>query len=1221
MVNARLSIASLTLWAALSGVSAAAPDFFGAVECWPDLNADFQRKMVYLPNVEAERPTLDGRLDEPLWQRAFRFSGFVELESGLPIPPEEAITGYVCRGEKGLYVAVTGKDIVPPPWKNWGKVDPGLPELRPAGSDAFYVQLNPDIQKLDRYRFVAARGNVRSQLRRFVSPPWNPGQWESCYREEGDTITAEFFIPYEILSMPALRRGDLMAFNLFKAASTPIPVPGGPYRHPVPSHYTWACNYGHSNAQADHWAWLYCGTEAEFKAASLPPVTRLYLDRAAYRRSDERGEGYVEVRWGTTPLTNLALTLTVADAAGQVLHTKTNAASLGSPEVGFSFHPALLPPGAYRLEVTVLHQGKAIRTAQRAFEVLAETDASTKLPESVELVMTENNDLGTGTRAISTGIPFPRGALFDKDMENLRVERLVRTGKDPADFWRTEWVEVPCQVTVRNRWYREGSIKWLGLDFPVEYYRGKSKSPHLRWGGTGYRLALGKPRTPVAQPLRVTETQEGIEIVTGPMKAVVSKTAFRLISAAWLDRNGDGAFEPTEQILLAGKGDGLTHTRPDGTVFTAADPRTRVWTEEVGPVKATIVAEGWHWNGEQRNGRHLTRMTFYRGQPYVRIKHTYILTVDTHKEAIRNVAVKLGVPGTARYAFSGGDGARIAGALKGAASVYQLQLRADRYAVERERAGRQVGDEVLTGARSAGWAAAESPAGTALLAADRVWQLYPKELEVRADGLTFHPWPRHGREVFSKEEILDPLNIPKALFAHHGESLTLKCPDEVYEEMGRLWSETHQKLGQQKAVPGSPPAYIFDYAYEAWKANGQGLAMTSELTLHLLPPEATFEEQSAWARTHQAAAQAVADPKWTHRTGVLGELWPQDRERFGAIEAAIDRTHGMVSQNWVEKLGDYGAWIWPDHHTYPSSFVTGEFESMWLHRTWLNTHYQNGRTEYLLYLRSGEDTYWQSARDSTRHKMDVSTVNYGERPAVGPHQAPWGGYHAYCIFGWGGSQGTSCHWQNLDYKTWDYFLTGDPRGLMQAQGWAQELARTCWAGEASRDGLGTVEEAIPVYEATHDPRLLKVIHQFKQAFVEVPMDQVVLPHYTQTAWQRMVDYTRDPAIVARLTEQWNDGDVKPQGLGSAITRLTLYRITGDRRIPAAMRLATSVDSPIIDFAEPNFSRNMMNAPYVMSLLEAVGADEGVLLNESAYQRFWKPELDQWKKKGKKIPPP
>ena len=255
--------AVLACLALAATVNARGQDFFGSIEFWPDLHADFERKMVFLPAVETEPPTLDGKLDDPCWERAFRFSGLVAMESGLPIPSDEEAAGYVCRGEKGLYVALTGNDPVPPAWKGWGEVDPSLPELRPKWTDIFAVQLNPDIQQLDRYRFMAARGNVRSQLRRFVVPAWNPGKWHSFYREDGDTIAAEFFVPYEIMDMNPLQRGDIMAFNIFKLAHTPRPVPGGPYRFHTIEHYTWACNYGHSNSMADHWAWIYCGTAAE----------------------------------------------------------------------------------------------------------------------------------------------------------------------------------------------------------------------------------------------------------------------------------------------------------------------------------------------------------------------------------------------------------------------------------------------------------------------------------------------------------------------------------------------------------------------------------------------------------------------------------------------------------------------------------------------------------------------------------------------------------------------------------------------------------------------------------------------------------------------------------------------------------------------------------------------------------------------------------------------
>jgi len=166
--------------------------------------------------------------------------------------------------------------------------------------------------------------------------------------------------------------------------------------------------------------------------------------------------------------------------------------------------------------------------------------------------------------------------------------------------------------------------------------------------------------------------------------------------------------------------------------------------------------------------------------------------------------------------------------------------------------------------------------------------------------------------------------------------------------------------------------------------------------------------------------------------------------------------------------------------------------------------------------------------------------------------------------------------------------------------------------------MGTAEVAMAAYEATRDPRLLKVIHQFKEAVAVTPVRKFVLPHYTQMGWYRLVNYTRDPRLVERLKEQWDDGNSKHRyGLGSGITRLLLYRLTGDRRIAASLthrrdRIRGVATHP------PSFSHSLMNMPYVMSLLADVGAAGDVLSDRGAWKRFWKVDVDGWQKEGKKL---
>ena len=116
------------------------------------------------------------------------------------------------------------------------------------------------------------------------------------------------------------------------------------------------------------------------------------------------------------------------------------------------------------------------------------------------------------------------------------------------------------------------------------------------------------------------------------------------------------------------------------------------------------------------------------------------------------------------------------------------------------------------------------------------------------------------------------------------------------------------------------------------------------------------------------------------------------------------------------------------------------------------------------------------------------------------------------------------------------------------------------------------------------------------------------------------EYTRDPRIAQRVIEHWGDGnEAKPNGLGSAQTILTTYRLTGDKRLLALLSFAPPRRSPMVPrMLPPSLSRTMMGYPYAMSGLAEVGATGDVLIDRDAHKQFWKPYMEQWQATGKKL---
>lgn len=1159
----------------LAIVASSARAFFSDAQVYEDLDAGFDRTVIFLPDVADRAIGIDGKLDEQAWQTATTFGDFQQLESALPMPDEIATTGRILRSPQGLYVAIIGKRVSPPH---------DQPELADQGLDTIALQFNGNVNDFTRYRFGITGEGKTYTLRHFVVPAWNPEGWSAAYHATDETITAEFFVPYELFCDGVPGDGDRVAFNVMRYATQYLPVPGGPYYCSVHDTYAFRSALCHATSAVDHFPWLYFGTERQFRDTPQPPIARAYLDKVVYRPGDETAEAYVEVRG----LRDYNLHVILDGREKQFTNLATGS-------VGFAFDVSSLKPGDHTLRALVVKDGKQLAVAERAFTVEGGSFQPVKLPEAVNLTLTDHADNGTGMRPISTAVPLPRGALRDGDLPDVRIERQLPTGEDPNRPWLGAWEPIPAQVEVRDRWSRGGSIRWLGVDFDAEYYRGRQKALHMPdhpYYPT-YRVRFGEPRPVIENPLTVDETDDTITVDCGALRAVISKTNFQLLTEASLDG---------VKLIAAGAGDGLIHVDQDGRTLTAAHDATRVWVERAGPMAAVICAEGWYGSGDAREGKHFTRLFFRRGMPYVRVHHTYIVTVDTREKTIRNIATRLGVPGIEQFNLED---------VTGKGSAHLLQQRHDEYVIERG------GEQLASGDRASGALTVTTPRGKVQLATRRFWQTYPKELEVTPNSVALHTWPAHGREVFTDEEIAHPLGVAQALFAHHGKQLNLRVPDACYETMGNAYSQHLLDRGYDKTVGPPIAGFQFKYAWDAWHANAQGMAFTTEFAIRLY--DADSEVDRDFPRILDADAHAIADPKWTHATGVFGELWPQDTQRFGAAERWIAQRHNEMMVDTTERLGDYGMINWPDIHTYPHSFFTGRFDAGWFHRTWTGTHYQEGRTFYLMYLRSGEHRYWQYARDSARLKMDVNTVNYSSLPRVDKNQTPFGSYHVYGMYGWAGMQGISCHYQNHDYKTWESFITGDPRGAAQAMGWAREMARSTWATESTRDAAVTLSEALEVYRNTRYAPLLKTVHWFKEAVVGVPIDQFILPHYSMMVWSRAHEYTRDPRVARRLVEQWDDGkQTKRNGLGSAHTLLTLYRITGDPRVLAMLSFGTPTGAMVPNMGPPRLTRTMMMYPYAMAGLAEVGATGDVLVDRNAYRTFWKPYFEKWKAEGKKL---
>ena len=213
---------------------------------------------------------------------------------------------------------------------------------------------------------------------------------------------------------------------------------------------------------------------------------------------------------------------------------------------------------------------------------------------------------------VRRGVPFPRGAL---DSAN-RVRLLEPQGDECA-----------CEVREMACW-EDGSIKWILLDFQVGLDPQATAVYVLEYG-------KGVERTPIVSPLQVEESEERIEISTGPLELAVSRSRFGLLEQVRLD--GREMLQKGGQRLRIVAGDGTRYELSRGTV-------EEVVVEERNAQLAIIRARGTHGTG--KGGEffgYLVRIYAWADLPWVQIEYTFINTENDEYTEVREIALETGL--------------------------------------------------------------------------------------------------------------------------------------------------------------------------------------------------------------------------------------------------------------------------------------------------------------------------------------------------------------------------------------------------------------------------------------------------------------------------------------------------------------------------------------------------------------------------------------------------
>ena len=673
-------------------------------------------RVLFLPPItDAAPPALDGKLTEPLWQRAAVIDKWIDrstsaaadlpAEVRLVATPDHLYVGYTQRRIRGaaLKKPVGGDEY-------GGSVlemffDPY------GGKHRTKVQLVTNALGL---RYDAFDGDVK----------WT-GAWKSAAHVADDVWTIEVAIPF------ADMRGQNPKVRPFWKANFGIVT-----QQDYERNHSWTGGWGDPT-----WDYgvLYFGSREQYEA-SLRPQLNLFLDRVTYDVRDRAGVALVRLA-PPPPLEGLQLQVEILKddkpVAAQTLQKLPGADSELLIDV------QALPIGDYRLKTTLRRGEQVLATAERAFgkedrRVLPPAQASGRIP----ILVHPQPDLAGTAWPISTGVPFSPGSLASPE----HVRLLDPSGK-----------EVPCQTIVRSTWSPRGPVQWLGVDF-IPTLAAERRAYTLEYGP---KVRAQKP----AAPLRVEEDEQRITVDTGPLRFSVDRRRFDFIHEAAVDGR---------PVVKPRLGSGLSLVDHEGNRYRAAlDREAQVVVEEQGPVRVTIRATGWYVREASdgsttsvelptdRLGLFTVRLSAFAGSRYIKAAVSTTLTHDTDQVRLRELTVA--IPTSADHARVGIEGSGVDLAEQG----YLLQHRAD--AALDQAGGKHP--------RGEGWVRAAGSQGAVTVAMRRFWQLFPKEIGL-ADGLlTIHPWPAHGREVYPLDEQLQLHNIYKLRYAHQGRELDFRFPE------------------------------------------------------------------------------------------------------------------------------------------------------------------------------------------------------------------------------------------------------------------------------------------------------------------------------------------------------------------------------------------------------------------------------------------------------------
>ncbi|MEK4252455.1 exo-rhamnogalacturonan lyase family protein [Paenibacillus sp. FSL W7-1287] len=599
---------------------------------------------------------------------------------------------------------------------------------------------------------------------------------------------------------------------------------------------------------------------------------------------------------------------------------------------------------------------------------------------------------------VTWGVPWHRGQLARHEQLELRNEQgeLLQVQSWPTAYWpdgSVKWTAHAAELanTGRERYVLSKVnqpplvIKQPKLQQQLEYQQ--STQPHQE------EAAIPGTRS---NDLFVTDEGDLIKVNGEAVVCHIRKSGSILIDSLSLRGQEDAPIAEQGKLkLILSDAPG----RHDGNRQTYVSEIEQVSIESAGPLRAVIAIKGCHRleaavaertaNGTYEQLIPFTvRLTFYRHQATIRLKHTLLYDGDPALHAIAGIGISFNVPMKGalenRHIRFAGDMGWFSEAARGLmtarfpafmeqkyrdqlkgklvswdpanereqqyaslledAAVWNdfklVQLNPDSYSISKRTSEGCAWVRSLYGARARGLLYVGSEAGGIALAMKHFWQLCPSGMEV--SGL--------GRDLAEA-------------------TLWLWSPEAAAMDLRHYDTTTHVRSSYEGA--------------DELRSTPYGIGHTTECQLHLAANTPQQEELEQLARGCEYTPLLVCKEERYVATLVFGRYsLPQyDTERHRQTEEALESIWRFYLQE-IEQRRWYGFWDYGDvMHSYDPLRHTWKYDIGGC--AWQNTELVPNKWLWYSFLRTGEPQLFYMAEAMTRHTSETDLYHLGQYQGLG----------------------------------------------------------------------------------------------------------------------------------------------------------------------------------------------------------------------------------------------